>query len=53
MSWWKKDQEAQERGEVQPMPRELTDEELEAQQRREGLFPENQGDDTWLFWWER
>jgi hypothetical protein len=51
MSWWHRDQEAQERGETLPMPRELTDEELEAQQRRESLYPASSDPD--LPWWDR
>jgi hypothetical protein len=52
MDWYEEDQEAQQLGEVLPMPRSLTNEEEEAEERREGLFPETQGDE-WMFWWQR
>jgi hypothetical protein len=51
VGWFQRDREAQEQGETLPMPRELTDEELEAQQRREGLIPASQDPD--LPWWDR
>lgn len=39
MGWWEKDQEAKKKGEVKPMPRELTNEETRAQEKRKNLSP--------------
>jgi hypothetical protein len=50
MNWWTDDQAAQERNEVLPMPRELTDEEKEAEDRRRTLGPAPTDD---LPWWQR
>lgn len=52
MSWWQKDQEAQQRNETLPMPRELTDEERAAQEHREGLTRSTLEDED-LPWWSR
>lgn len=52
MSWWQKDQEAQQRNETTPMPRGLTEEEKEAEKRREHLTRASLEDDD-LPWWSR
>lgn len=52
MSWWKRDQEAQEQNETLSMPRELTPEELEAEKRREALTRPS-AEDKDLPWYSR